>query len=149
VAHVEMTRRYPMDRKLLFDHLTDPTNWPTYYNNIIDVEPFERFAVAGDTLTARYRLLGRVVDLEVRLLELTPPDRIRLLASAPGLPPLEQDWIYEEHDEGSNIHARMETPEVDSWLGRTLERFVMPRQMERDLARSLDNIDDLVAVGWA
>jgi hypothetical protein len=149
VSHVEMTRQYPMERKLLFDHLTDPTNWASYFNNIIEVEPFERFTEPGDGVAARYRLLGRAVDLHVELLELTPPDRIRLLATAPGLPPLEHVWIYEDAEEGTRLHARMETPEVDSWLGRTLDRFVLPRQLERDLARSLDNVDELVAVGWA
>jgi hypothetical protein len=149
VSHVEMTREYPMEHEPMFDHLTDPMNWPSYYNNIIEVKPFERFTEPGDTLTARYRLLGRVVDLEVELLEVSPPDRIRLVAKAPGLPPLEHDWIYEDHDDGTRIHARMETPEVDSWLGRALDRFVMPRQLERDLERSLDNVGDLVAVGWA
>jgi hypothetical protein len=149
VPHVEMTREFPMDRKLMFDHLTDPTTWPTYYNNIIEVKPFDRFTEVGDQLTARYRLLGRAVDLDVELLELNPPDRIRLLAKAPGLPPLEQDWIYEDADGGTRIHARVETPEVDSWLGRALDRYVVPRQLERDLARSLDNIAELVAVGWA
>jgi hypothetical protein len=41
----------------------------------------------------------------------------------------------------------MTTPEVDSWLGRTLDRFVMPRQLERDLLRTLDNVEDLLRVG--
>jgi hypothetical protein len=34
VASVEMTRRSPMDRKLLFTHLADPRNWPTYHHSI-------------------------------------------------------------------------------------------------------------------
>lgn len=149
MSHVEMTREYPMERKLLFDHLTDPTNWSSYFNNIIEVKPLDRFTEVGDVLTARYRLLGRAVDLDVELLELAPPDRIRLLATAPGLPPLEHSWSYEDADGGSRLHARMETPEVDSWLGRTLDRYVIPRQLERDLARSLDNVTELVDVGWA
>jgi hypothetical protein len=32
-------------------------------------------------------------------------------------------------------------------LGRAIVRFLLPRQFERDLNRSLDNLEDLVAAG--
>jgi hypothetical protein len=147
MSTVEMTREYAIDRKVLFDYLTDPTNWPRYYNGMVEVVPPERFAEPGDSLTARHRLLGRLTDVEVTLLELHAPDRIRLRAVVSGLPPVEHDWTYHEIDDGTRVEVMMSTPEVDSWLGRTLDRFVVPRQLEKDLRRSLDNVTDLVEFG--
>jgi hypothetical protein len=149
MSTVEMSRAYPIDRKVLFDHLTDPTVWPSYYNGMIEVDPPERFAEPGDTLLARHRLLGRVVDVHVTLLELRAPDRIRLRAEVAGLPPMEHDWRYHESEGGTRVEVTMTSAEVDSWLGRSLDRFVVPRQLEKDLGRSLDNIEDLVEFGWA
>jgi uncharacterized protein YndB with AHSA1/START domain len=149
MSTVELDRTYPIDRKLLFDHLTDPSIWPSYYNGMIEVEATGRFAEPGDTVVAKHRLLGRVVDVEVTLLEVTPPERIRLRAETAGVPPIEHDWRYHEAGEdATRIEVAMTSVEVDSWLGRKLDRFVMARQLEKDLRRSLDNIGDLVAFGW-
>jgi uncharacterized protein YndB with AHSA1/START domain len=148
MSTVELDRTYPIDRKLLFDHLTDPTIWPSYYNGMIEVEATSRFAEPGDTVVARYRLLGRVVDVHVTLLELSSPERIRLRADATGLPPVEHDWRYHESADGTRVEVSMTSLEVDSWFGRKLDRFVLARQMEKDLRRSLDNVADLVEFGW-
>jgi hypothetical protein len=39
---------------------------------------------------------------------------------------------------GTRVAVTMKTPEIDTWLGRTLDHLVLPRQFERDLHRSLD-----------
>lgn len=144
---VTETREYAADRKELFDRLTDPAFWPHYYNGMVAAET-ERFTEAGDVAHFRHRLLGRLMDGEARLLEFDAPNRIRIEAEVKGMPPVEQDWVYEDtEDGGTRIHAVMTTPEVESWFGRTLDRFVMPRQLERDLLRTLDNVEDLLRVG--
>jgi hypothetical protein len=146
---VTRSREYAIERKRLFDHATDPVNWPSYYNGMIEVLPFDRFEEPGDTVTVRYRILGRITDVEVTLVERRPAERIRLRADATGLPSVEHDWTYADTDDGTRVIVTMQTPEVDSWLGRTLDRLVLPRQLERDLHRSLDNLEDLVSYGFA
>jgi hypothetical protein len=141
---VTHTHRYAIERKQLFEHATDPDNWPSYYSGMLEVLPFDRFEEPGDTVTARYRILGRITSVEATLLERRPAERIRLRADATGLPSVEHAWTYEDADDGTLVTVTMQTPEVDSWLGRTLDRLVLPRQLERDLHRSLDNLEDLV-----
>jgi hypothetical protein len=59
---------------------------------------------------------------------------------------IEHDWHYHEAGEdATRIEVAMTSVEVDPWLGRKLDRFVMARQLEKGLRRSLDNIGDLVA----
>jgi hypothetical protein len=141
---VTHSHQYAIERKQLFDHATDPDNWPSYYNGMLEVLTFDRFEEPGDTVTARYRILGRITSVEATLLERRRPERIRLRADATGLPSVEHTWTYEDADGGTLVTVTMQTPEVDSWLGRTLDRLVLPRQLERDLHRSLDNLEDLV-----
>jgi uncharacterized protein YndB with AHSA1/START domain len=142
-----MTREYPIDRKALFDHVTDPATWPSFYSGLTDVDVPDRFDEPGHRATLRYRVLGRIVDVESELLEYDPPNRFRTRAQTPGLPPVEHDWHYEDTDGGTKVTVTLTSHEVDSWLGRTLDRFVLPRQLEKDLERSLDNVEGLVEFG--
>jgi hypothetical protein len=148
MSNVEMSRDYAVDRKRLFDHLVEPSNWPSYYNGMTEVLPYERFAEPGDAVTFRYRLLGRVVEGTATLLDLQPGERFRSRAETRGLPTVEHDWAYEDGDEGTHLRVVMDTPPVESFFGRAIDRFIVPRQIERDLARTLDNVEDLVAVGF-
>jgi len=145
MATVEMSREYPVDRKDLWDHLTNPENLPTFYNNAIDASS-ERFAEPGDTIDMTYRVLGRNSDGTITLLEVEPGERIKLRGEVRGLPPVEHEWVYRDSGNGTRLEVRMQTEEVDSWLGRSLDRFLIPRQLEKDLERSLDNIDTFVGV---
>ncbi len=145
MATVEMSREYPADRKELWDRLTDPESWPTFYNNMIEAHA-DRFSEPGDTASTTYRILGRNTNGTVRLLEFEPGERIKLRGELKGLPPVEYEWVYADSEGGTTISAHMESVEVDSWLGRTLDRFLIPRQLEKDLARSLDNIEALVGI---
>jgi hypothetical protein len=142
---VTHSHQYATERKRLFDHTTDPDNWPSYYNGMLEVLPFDRFEEPGDTVTARYRILGRVTNVEATLLERRPAELIHLRADATGLPSVEHTWTFEDTDDGTRVTVTMQTPEVDSWLGRALDRLVLPRQLERDMRCSLDNLEDRLA----
>jgi hypothetical protein len=148
MTNVEMTREYAADRKRLFDHLVEPSNWANYYNGMAEVLPYDRFEEPGDSVTFRHRLLGRMVEGTSTLLELRPGEQIRLRVEVPGLPTIEHDWTYEDGEHGTHLRVVMDTPPVDSFFGRAIDRFIVPRQLERDLARTLDNVEDLVAVGF-
>ena len=148
MSKVEMSRDYAVDRTRLFDHLVEPSNWPSYYNGMTEVLPYERFAEPGDAVTFRYRLLGRMVEGTATLQELGAGERIAIRTDVKGLPTIVHDWTYEDSEDGTHIRATMDTPPVDSWFGRAIDRFIIPRQLERDLARTLDNVEDLVAVGF-
>jgi hypothetical protein len=146
MATVEMTREYPVETRRLYDFCTDPFNWPRYYNNMLDATG-GRFQEPGDVATCRYRILGRVVDVNAEVLEGTPGEHLRLVGRTKGLPDTEQDWHYESTATGTRVHVTLRAPEPESWFGRALDRLVIPRQFEKDIARTLDNIGELVAAG--
>lgn len=145
MATVDMSREYPVERQQLWDRLTDPEHWPTFYNNMIEARA-DRFTEPGDTASTTYRVLGHNTSGTVQLLEFEPGEHIKIRGELKGLPPVEYDWVYSDSEGGTTISVHMESVEVDSWLGRTLDRFLIPRQLEKDLARSLDNVEALVGV---
>ena len=147
MATITMTRQYPIDRHRLYAHLTEPTNWPSYYHGMIAATPRGAFADPGDQVSVRHRLLGRSIDLEVTLLELDAPTRFRTRAKGSGLPPVEHVWSYADSDGRTSVTVTAEMEETTSWLGRAIDRHVLPRQLERDVARTLDNLEELVAYG--
>lgn len=146
MATVEMSREYPVDTAELYEFCTDTRNWPSYYNNMIDATG-GKVQERGDTATCRYRLLGRTIEVEAEAVEATPGERIMLIARTAHLPDTEQDWRYATTADGTRVDVRLHVPEVESWLGRTLDRLIIPRQLEKDLARSLDNLEALVQAG--
>ena len=145
MATVDMSREYPTERKALWDQLTDPEQLPTFYNNMIEARS-ERFTEPGDTVDVTYRLLGRNVAGTITLTDIVPGERLHVRGEIKGLPPVEHDWRYEDTDDGTRVSVRLETQEVESWLGRSLDRLLIPRQLEKDLSRSLDNIDTILEV---
>jgi hypothetical protein len=146
MATVEMSREYPVDMQQLYAYTSNPRNWPTYYNNLTEATG-SRFEEPGDTATCRYRILGRVVDVEGEVLEGTPGEHVRLVGRTKSLPDTEQDWRYEPTATGTRVHVTLHAPEPESWFGRALDRLVIPRQFEKDLNRTLDNIGELIAAG--
>lgn len=147
MATVEMSREYPVDTEQLYRHLTDPVNWPSFYNNMVAAEP-ARFTAVGDTATATYRILGIASEIRAEIVEASPGERIRFVARTRGLPDTEQDWRYVRVPAGTLVRVTLTAPEADHWLGRTVDRLLIARQFEKDLARSLDNIAELVVAGF-
>jgi hypothetical protein len=149
MSTTEQTREYLVDRVVLYDHLTEPATWPTYENGLLEVLPFDRFVEVGDTVGVRFRILGTATPAVVTLLDRQRGERFHLRAQVRGLPAVEHDWIFEDTDRGTRVRVTLKAPEVASWQGRNIAAYLLPRQFERDLARSLDNIEDLVALGLA
>jgi len=146
MATVEMSREYPVDTQQLYDYLSDPFNWPKYYNNMLDATG-SRFREPGDVATCRYRILGRVVDVHAEVLEGTPGEHLRLVGRTKGLPDTEQDWRYEPTSVGTRVRVTLHAPEPESFFGRAFDRLLIPRQFEKDINRTLDNVGELVAAG--
>jgi hypothetical protein len=149
MSTTEQTREYLVDRLVLYDYLTEPGTWPTYDNGLLEVLPFDRFVEVGDTVDVCFRILGRATPAVVTLLHRQRGERFHRRTQVEGLPAVDHDWIFENTDRGTRLRVMLQAPEVDSWLGRTIDAFLLPRQFERDQARSLDNIEDLVALGLA
>lgn len=144
---VDVQRRFDIERTALWEHLADPANWPAFYNNMLDARSSGYTAEPGDVVEITYRILGRTISGTVTVLDAEPARRIRLRTEADGLPPVVHEWSYEDAPDGAvDITVRMEHEPVDRLFGRALDRFVVPRQLEKDMERSLDNLQEMIGV---
>jgi len=139
------TRRYPVAREAAFAYLTDPGHWPDFYSGVLDAgSGFER---AGDSVPFTYTLLGRHLHGRARLEAIDPGWLIRHTASVDGLPDVHQTWVYRDAGDGVEIDVTMETADAEGFFGRPAGRHVIAGIIEHDLARTMDAIADLFALG--
>ena len=66
-----------------FEYVTNLANWPSYWPNIVRVEPGSRWAVPGDEARIVVKLLGRKVELRMTLRRFEPRRPGRRLRARP------------------------------------------------------------------
>ena len=147
MAKVELTRHYSTARGDLFAYITEPDEWARWYNNCIAVRRSDAWTTPGDEADLTFRLVGRDIDVSMELREYVPGEHTRVRVRAEGLPDVVQTWDLENADGGTSMSVVLETEESTSFFGKVIDRFLMPKTIERDLARSLDNLHDQVAIG--
>ncbi len=118
MVRIETSSTFPVDREVGFDYITDPTNWPQFWADLVDIPRLDRatWQKPGDTMRLRMRLAGRVTELQMTLTELSRPVLVRYEAAQPGMP----DTAHERHFEPPpGVHV----PPGISSLRRTLENL--------------------------
>ena len=139
---------FPVDRQTAFDFLTEPRNWPRFYSNLTAlVGDDQAFAARGDVVTFRYSILGRPVTASAVLHDVVPGKRIRTTVSTPGLPDVHQDWRYADTAEGFAIEVTMNTEGATSFLGRVVDRYVIPKALQHDVEKTLENMALMFSIG--
>lgn len=149
MATVTKSRSYPVERKEAFAYLTNPSTWPDYYSGIVDIDDAEAatFDEAGDTVDFTYSLLGRRIKGSATIDEIREGELVRHTARVSGLPDVHQSWEYRDTDTGFAVDVTLTTEESTRFLGKTVDRFVIPRTLQRDIERTLDKLEDVFALG--
>ncbi|MDH3398333.1 MAG: SRPBCC family protein [Acidimicrobiia bacterium] len=147
---VELSREFPIPLKQGYDYLMDPKLFSAWRVGMIEIlDPdHAAWSQAGDRFRFAYRLLGRRVEGECVLDELQEGELVRYTASIPGLPKVHETWRYRATGESSfELKSVQETEESTSFFGKAIDRMVFPRAIERDLKRTLDNLEDIFSMG--
>jgi hypothetical protein len=147
---VELTREFPIPLKQGYDYLMDYKLFPAWRVGMIEILDPERAAwsKAGDGFRFAYRLLGRRIEGECVLDELREADLVRFTATVPGLPKVHETWHYRATgDDSFELNSVQETGEATNFFGKVIDRTLFPRAIERDLRRTLDNIEDIFSMG--
>lgn len=147
---VEMRREFHVPLKQAYDYLMDWRHIPDWRIGTIEIlEPAKaKWSQPGDSFRFAYRLLGRRVEGDAELVEVREHELIRLTSSVPGLGSMDESWRYEPiDDESFGMVVIQESPEPTSFFGRMIDRMLLPRVLEKDLARTLDNLEDIFSMG--
>jgi hypothetical protein len=147
---VEMTHEYPVPLKRAYDYLMDVKSIPQWRNSLIEVINPERTSwhAPGDRMRVAYMVLGRRVEAECTLEENREAELVRFTTRAPGLPSVSECWEYTaKGDDACAVKVTQETEEGTSFFGSTIDRMLIPRVVEKDLNRTLDNLADIFSIG--
>ena len=146
----EMTRTYPVPLKKGFDYIDDFRMWPAWYvgmTNIIDPET-GAWGAPGDRVKFGYKLLGRHLEGVAILEEWRDAELAKFRTEVPGLPVFHFTYHYlDAGHEAFILKVEMEGDEPTSFFGKAIDRMLLPRMVERDLERSLENLNDIFSVG--
>jgi hypothetical protein len=146
----EMRREFPVPLQLGFDYLADPKRFPEWRFGVIELIDPETalWQAAGDKVHLAYRLLGRRVVSECTIDEIRAYELVRLTARTPGVPTLHETWIHAARGEDAfEVNVIQESEEATTFFGKAIDRMLLPRVIEKDLERTLDNLEDIFAVG--
>lgn len=148
--HTEVKRTYPVPLKKGFDYVDDFKMWPSWYVGMTDIIAPEEGAwlEPGDEVRFGYKLLGRRLEGVAVLEEHKDAELTRFHTEVPGLPVMHFAYHYAEVDpEVFDLRVAMETEEPTSFFGRSIDRMLLPRVIERDLTGSLENLEDIFSAG--
>jgi hypothetical protein len=147
---VELSREFPIPLKQGYDYLMDPNLFSAWRVGMIEILDPQQPAwnTPGDRFRFAYRLLGRRVEGECVLEELKEAALVRFTATLPGLPTVHEAWHYRPIDDDSfELKSVQETEEATNFFGKVVDRTLLPRAIERDLRRTLDNLEDIFSMG--
>lgn len=144
--HTEQTRIFNIELKKGFDYIDDFKTWPSWYSgmtHIIDPET-GMWDAPGDRVRFGYKLLGRKLEGVAILEELQEAKLASFRTEVPGLPVIHFAYHYKEMEpDAFEVRVEMDTEEPTSFFGKSIDRLLLPKLIERDLARSLENLDEI------
>jgi hypothetical protein len=141
---------YPIPLKKGWDYLTDWHLFPTWRVAMFEIlEPeTATWNKAGDSIRFAYKLLGRRIEGVATIDEYKEGELIRLTANVPGLPLVHEEWHYEALDDNKFLlKVVQDTEPTESFFGKVIDKMLMPRALQKDLERTLENLIDIFAMG--
>jgi hypothetical protein len=149
-VHAELTRTYPVPVEQGFDFIDDFHSWPSWYVGMSEIiEPEQAsWHDPGDEVRFRYALLGRHVEGVAILEDRSAAEMARFRTEVPGLPVFHFTYQYSKIGRDSfELDVTMDTDEPTSLFGKAVDRTLLPRTVERDVERSLENLEDIFGAG--
>ena len=148
--HAELTYTYPVPARKGFGYVDDFHTWPSWYVGMCEIlDPEDaHWHEPGDEVRFAYTLLGRRVEGVAVLEERREPELARFRTEVPGLPVFHFTYEYIPKDRDVfELDVTMDSEEPTSFFGKTIERTLLPRTIERDIKRSLENLEDIFSAG--
>lgn len=139
-VRIEVTRRFRISLREGFDYITDPSNWPQYWPDLVRIDPGSRWREPGDQTRLVVRILRRPVELEMTLRRLAPYSAVEYTSVQRGLPDAHHERHFE--DAGGDLAYRIVVsyqPRA-GWRG-VFDRILVRRGIARAASKTVANLD--------
>jgi hypothetical protein len=147
---VDLSREFHVPLKAAYDYLSDWTAFTDWRVGMVEVlnPDTAAWSKPGDGFRFSYRLLGRLIEGESVIDEIREQEIDRFTSTVPGLGTVTETWLYKPIDEESfALTVIQEGPEPTNFFGKIIDRTLLPRVIQRDLERTLDNLEDIFSMG--
>lgn len=137
-VRIQAASTFSVDREVGFDYITDPTKWPEFWPDLVDIPDLDRarWQAPADTMRLRMRLAGRVTELRMTLTELSRPVLVRYETVQAGMPDVSHERYFEPAAEGFTFRLVVTYAPRAGFAGlvdRTVLRFFAGRALRRTL----------------
>jgi hypothetical protein len=140
---IEHTHEFEVPLEAAYAYITSLANWPDYWPGIKHVEPGSAWRAPGDQARIVVRLLGRDVELSMRLARLEPNRLVQYESTQDGLPDARHERRFEPTERGFRFDLVVECEPRPGMRG-LYDRILVRRGIERALHRTVDNLEEVL-----
>jgi uncharacterized protein YndB with AHSA1/START domain len=137
---VEVDRRLPVSVHDGFDYITDPINWPEYWPRLVRIASAVRWREPGDRACLVVRMLGREVELEMKLVRIEPYRLVEYTSEQRGLPAAQHSRHFEQIHNELIYRIAVEYRPRPGWRS-LFDRVIVRRAVERTLRETMANLE--------
>lgn len=123
-----------------FAFITDMANWPRFWPGLVNVESSSRWSVPGDEARVVTSLLGREVELRMRLRVFDENRLVEYESRQRGLPDARHERHFIATDDGFRYRLVVEYEPRSGFRG-LYDRLVVRRAVERALRQTIANLE--------
>jgi hypothetical protein len=123
-----------------FAYITDPANWVAYWPGIVRVDPGSRWAAPGDEARIVIKLLGREVELRMKLRRFESNRLVEYESAQDGLPDARHERRFDPAGNGFRYGLVVDY-EPRGGLRGLYDRILVRRGVERALRRTVENLE--------
>jgi uncharacterized protein YndB with AHSA1/START domain len=143
---IETERRLPVAVRDGFDYITNPDNWPEYWPRLQRITSAVRWREPGDRASLVLRILGREVELHMRLVRFEPYRLVEYTSEQRGLPPVRHWRHFNEIDNVLAYGIAVEYEPRSGWRS-LFDRLFVRRATERAVHETMANLERRLAAG--
>ena len=140
MPRVERAHRFEVPLERGFSFITDPRNWPQFWPGLVRLDPTSKWSAEGDTARLTAKLVGREVELTMKLERFEPNSLVTYTSVQRGLPDARHERHFERNGEG--FAYRLVT-EFDPRPGPAgiYDRLILPAGIGRAFRRTFADLD--------
>ncbi len=94
VMRIEYGAQLPLSIEQAFDFVSNPANWPAFFDSISSAEALEGWGAPGGRARMVNRVLGREVVTDLELLEWDRPHGFRYVGHTAGRPDMDNNRAF-------------------------------------------------------
>lgn len=140
MIRIEREHRFEVPVEAGFAYITDTANWPAYWPNFVRLEEASQWSTPGDEARIVVRLLGRDIELHMKLSRFDDNQLVEYESTQRGAPAAHHQRHFVA-TEGGFLYRIVVEYEPRSGLRGFYDRVLLRRGVERAIAQTIRNLE--------